>query len=558
MEFQRVIAFLKAHNLDGAIIKCFDGPNEWYVGYFPYIVAAFKDAGLECIPYGFLYGNTQGSTLLEEARLSIKYLDAYGTFCADMENGWNGQGDWALEYANLVRYHGKLWVSTWAQIGDEAGIGKNWLTNVANLLPVSSAFMPQVYSNLLDTVYQLDWKQTNAPIDHIFPSYDLSQEDGSNDPVLLVTQLLARYQVEYVSLWEWTYASADPALLDRFVNAVHAVEGKSMSLVKNSHGENANFVRVSQFLGQHSEYACGPAAVAHAMFTTAPQKEPNGILPSTLQTWLFNEYAKVIGPDTISDTAGSSIPNMETMYQDAGFHYWEMSIDANTDHASDIAIMKACLVAGFLFAFTATEESVWDIAENKNPYFWGPAGTHIMVASGVSASGNILVQDTANVLGSLTGANNAVMGPREYDASKLVVSYGACLQLDWMTPIPSGDPLTWKAGFNAQIPEKVGIVSNPIPPVPPVDPNLAFDVYAIEVWELSKLLLPAVVTEDIPRDTGIFKVLWRPTVGKPGFRGLVLSKEKQITGLDGKPHMLQLFTGGIADWPLDGSPAKWL
>lgn len=370
-QFQTAMKFLKAHNLDGAIVKVFDGPNEWYGGNFEPIAQVFENAGLQCIPYGFLYGNSQGSTIEQEAALCLKYLGIGDAFVADMENGWNGQGDWTKQFGGLIAEGntGTLWVSTWAQIGDEQAYGKNWLTNIANLLPVTSAFLPQDYSNFLDVLYQQDWSQTSVPVDKIWPTFDLSQEDGLNNPVTLVTDLLRRTPKAYVTLWEYTQAVNDPSIMDQFIKVVKGIQGM-VSLVKNKAGEVANFVRASQFVGQHSEFACGPAAVSHAKYATDPQTT-NNFTQSNVQDWLFNEYAKVIGPDTISDTNGSSIANMEQMYQDAGFHYWELNIDANTQHDNDIEIIKRCLESGYVVIATIAEASAYDVAEQKNPYFWG-------------------------------------------------------------------------------------------------------------------------------------------------------------------------------------------
>lgn len=168
------------------------------------------------------------------------------------------------------------------------------------------------------------------------------------------------------------------------------------------------------------------------------------------------------------------------------------------------------------------------------------------------------MQDTANVLGSLTGANQANPGPREYDATKLDNSYAACIQLSWMKPIPSGDPLSWPVDFNAQNIGGSTPVATPTP-TPPVDPNQAFDVYAVMLWELSKELLPSIVTEDIPRNTGIFDVLWKPEINTPNFHGLVLSREVKKNDKNGNPAMFQLFQKGVAVWPLDGkTKAYWI
>ena len=49
-------------------------------------------AGLDCVPFGFHYGNARGSSLTGEAALGVKYMHTYGKYCANMEADWDGQG----------------------------------------------------------------------------------------------------------------------------------------------------------------------------------------------------------------------------------------------------------------------------------------------------------------------------------------------------------------------------------------------------------------------------------------------------------------------------------
>src|SRR5579859_1948140 len=152
--FTNAIDFCKQAQLDGLMVKVFDGmQGEWYNGRFPAIYTAIKSAGLICVPYGFHYGYNKGSDLVGEAKLAIKYGQTYGKYCADMESSWDGQGDWARQLAGLIQAAQavtpfEFWVSTWANVGDEAG-GHSWLTNISHLAPVTKYFMPQAYSDSL-------------------------------------------------------------------------------------------------------------------------------------------------------------------------------------------------------------------------------------------------------------------------------------------------------------------------------------------------------------------------------------------------------------------------
>src|SRR5213080_2314583 len=91
-DFQECAAFCKQQGISGVLVKVFDGmQGEWYAGNFPNIFQLFKGSGLDCIPYGFHYGNNKGSSLVGEAQLAVKYGQTYGVYCADMESSWDGQ-----------------------------------------------------------------------------------------------------------------------------------------------------------------------------------------------------------------------------------------------------------------------------------------------------------------------------------------------------------------------------------------------------------------------------------------------------------------------------------
>ena len=313
--------------------------------------------------------------------------------------------------------------------------------------------------------------------------------------------------------------------------------GGKVSLVLNAHGEVANFLNATQFVTGHSEYACGPFAVAHVKFTTGPNVD-NRLDVHQLQNWAFHEYSAWIGPDNPSDTMGSSIDNMHHFYSDAGLSYWEMPISANSDHNQDIARIKAALSAGYIVVATVTEASVFDVGLGKNPYWWGPSGNHVIVYSGTARSGNLLVEDTANVLGALQGNNWTQPGPREYLIANLDNSYGAILQSPWLKKAPNNDPLTWPQGFNAQNEE-----------VPNVIPNPNFDKEASDCWASTMKGW----TNPPPIGTGIFnswKAAWQ--AGKQ--YGPPLTSEYHSVNMAGQAIIVQEFAHARCEW--DGQ-AHW-
>src|SRR2546421_9895288 len=88
-DFQPVIEYAQAHHIDGLLIKVFDGmQGEWYNGQFPAIFQRITGSGLDCVPFGFHYGNARGSSLTGEAALGVKYMHTYGKYCANMEADW--------------------------------------------------------------------------------------------------------------------------------------------------------------------------------------------------------------------------------------------------------------------------------------------------------------------------------------------------------------------------------------------------------------------------------------------------------------------------------------
>src|SRR5579872_3293519 len=225
--FQPVIAFAKQHTIDGLLVKVFDGmQGEWYNGQFPQIYAEITNAGLACVPYGFHYGNDKGSSLAGEAQLGLKYMQTYGIYCADMESSWDGQGDAAAQLAEIWANHpGKLWISTWANVGDEAG-GHMWLTNISHLNPIVDMWMPQAYSDSLYSLMQQDWPHNL----NVQPTLDLSSEDGTNHPNVSAGDFIQNSSKQFqppsiLSLWEYNWAQQSPLTLDSVVAAAKGAGG---------------------------------------------------------------------------------------------------------------------------------------------------------------------------------------------------------------------------------------------------------------------------------------------------------------------------------------------
>src|SRR5258708_2680509 len=74
------------------------------------------------------------------------------------------------------------------------------------------------------------------------------------------------------------------------------------------------------------------------------------------------------------------------------------------------------------------------------PYPWTPAGSHILVLTGVAVDGNFLVRDAANVT-DLNDSNSLRPGPRKYDAQRLQLLSATAVVPPWRPRPPAGfDP----------------------------------------------------------------------------------------------------------------------
>jgi len=204
-----------------------------------------------------------------------------------------------------------------------------------------------------------------------------------------------------------------------------------------------------------------------------------------------------------------------------------MPVSAASAHSDDIARIKAALSYGYPVIATVTEQSVYDIALGKNPYWWGASGTHIIVYSGVKGI-NLLCQDTANVVGALQGSNWAQPGPREYLVTTLDNSWASIIQTPWLHPIPNGDPLTWSKSFQAQIAN--------------TDP---LDKWLLDTWNNS--VVTALKGKPLPVTTGI-AAAWRMKAHEGHFMGPPISGEYDSVDNDGNKITVQDFARGQANW----------
>lgn len=202
----------------------------------------------------------------------------------------------------------------------------------------------------------------------------------------------------------------------------------------NAQGEVADFQDVSQFEPNESEFECGEFAAATVKFAGYPGRGATGTQEDIDQT-ADAFYAKYIGPNTQSDILGTTIEVMHKIIKDCGFDYQDVSaITPTSQQASDIAHIKAALAQGYPLIATITETSVIDLDLGRNPYSWGPSGTHTVIYSGIASNGNLLVRDSANIIGPLQVNNTVRPGPRRYDINQIATQWATMIRLAWLPP----------------------------------------------------------------------------------------------------------------------------
>lgn len=231
-----------------------------------------------------------------------------------------------------------------------------------------------------------------------------------------------------------------------------------MGLITNNKGMIADYIQVSQFEGNETEFACGFFAGALNKYAGFPGKGPTST-SSDVDVFADREYDLVYGSHGPGQTGGISIPELHTVLMHAGLHWWDIqAIAPGSALASDLAHITRALDAGYPVVITLTEASVRDITEDipaGNPYEWGPVcdanncPTHVITLVG-HGPGYLLAVDPANVVGPLQGSNSVRPWPRKYDVNTIDITFATIVQLPWLAPIPSGDPTTWAPGFIAQ------------------------------------------------------------------------------------------------------------
>lgn len=215
LQWNNVATFCRAHGVDTVLVKVADGGGWWYGG--PTAVGdirnQFKNLGVGFIPYGYFYGNKFGAIWTEIGIVRL-CLQLFGYMCMDLEVELNGDTQDAMVYANAFRSHtGILLCSTWADPQLQ-----NWVGVLDALRGSYDAFMPQEYTNYLDsTEYQL----SQEGIQNMIPTIYLGGDIPGNDPYQVAVDIQKRGHSS-ISLWYDGFAMVSPALVDRVVSLFKA------------------------------------------------------------------------------------------------------------------------------------------------------------------------------------------------------------------------------------------------------------------------------------------------------------------------------------------------
>lgn len=432
-DFNKSASFCVQYGIDTVYLKIYEiTQGEWYggIGGVDKVMTVFEDQGIKVIPYGFFYGQS-----LSEVTVARKYLSIYKDFCMDMEGGFdNNPNNVVQAFSDGLKNHpGTLYVSTWAN-----PVTHLWAPNIAILDDVVDVWMPQAYSDSLLKDMYAQFPKVKGKIEptfHITDSYYLGASIYPN-----------------FSLWEYQIVQSNTTQLLYYIQENKGE--KVPSYPTNNKGMVANYLPVSQFQPGYSEFECGAYAVALNQRATGPQTI-NTNSSDNLVSYAEQLYKLTTGSNGPSNSLGSSVDDMHTMlkntqsYASPGLHWWDItSIGPSSQQTNDISQIKAALQHGYPVIATVTEQSVFDLDLQRNPYWWGASGNHILTWVGIAPDGNLLAVDPANVIqgdGNLQTPKTVQPWPRRYDITKIANQWATIVQLSWLPPIPNNVPVSWPA-----------------------------------------------------------------------------------------------------------------
>jgi hypothetical protein len=197
-------------------------------------------------------------------------------------------------------------------------------------------------------------------------------------------------------------------------------------------GEIATFQDVDQFVPAKTQFACGyfSCAIVKAM-------APVGQAATQTQAQMVAEaeqwYAQYNGDNSLGNQNGITLLQLYDLIVQTGLHFQSSSTDVQT--------LSAWLHLGYPIIAAGDETGFYDLGLGDIvPYSWQPAGSHMLVLTGVAPDGNFLVRDPANVI-NVDDPKALRPGPRKYDVSRLQLTSATVIVPPWKARPPAGfDP----------------------------------------------------------------------------------------------------------------------
>lgn len=199
---------------------------------------------------------------------------------------------------------------------------------------------------------------------------------------------------------------------------------------RSKSGEVAEFIDDDQFASGQSVDKCGYEIVS-LFWHSVPVNHKNPYTGADVHLMAHNDYMRFAGPDVASNQAGMS--NAQLVRELALHNFKFQYVLPPTDwHA-----VRSFLLYGYPVLLGGVDEAtVYDVEHGGCPYSWIRPHVdyfHILLATGLSLSDELLCRDTANI-----GPDGKVrIGPRRYRTAGLKLTTAVALVPSWL-PVPSG------------------------------------------------------------------------------------------------------------------------
>lgn len=231
-----------------------------------------------------------------------------------------------------------------------------------------------------------------------------------------------------------------------------------MSVALNQQGEIVNVTDADQFPPGKSQFMCGFFACFIARSMAQIGQKP-GLNAQQIGAGAEQSYAQYNGDNGPDNMDGMSDEQEYELLRQLGLHYQAIATDINQ--------VKIWVSWGYPVLLALAENSVRDLGlGGANPYPWKPNGNHMVLATGVTGSGNVLVRDSANVT-DLYNPATLRPGPRTYSAAALQLVSATVVVPPWRprptnTLAPTADlniPAGWSDdGTSLTAPNGISVV----------------------------------------------------------------------------------------------------